>query len=118
MHGRPISPGLAEGTTHVHGNARHHADLPVSIETKDVDQEFHHLESSTALITEDLLALATRVEKEMDVNLAAIFEAHQQMLNDPVLKTELRAEIRENLVSAGSAVKTVFLRWERRFLKM
>ncbi len=118
MHGKPISPGLAEGTTHVHGIICHHADLPVSIETKDVDQEFHHLESSTALITEDLLALATRVEKEMDANLAAIFEAHQQMLNDPVLKKELQAEIRGNLVSASSAVKTVFLRWERRFLKM
>jgi phosphoenolpyruvate-protein kinase (PTS system EI component) len=40
------------------------------------------------------------------------------MLNDPALKAELRAEIRENLVSAGSAVKTVFLRWEGRFLDM
>jgi phosphoenolpyruvate-protein kinase (PTS system EI component) len=30
----------------------------------------------------------------------------------------LRKEIIENLVSAGSAVKMVFLRWEKRFLLM
>lgn len=118
IHGKAISPGLADGMTHIHNDTPHLPDQPGSIKTKDVDQEFHHLESSTALITENLLALATRVEQEMDANLAAVFSTHQEMLNDPVLKTELRAEIRENLVSAGSAVKTVFLRWERRFLEM
>lgn len=70
------------------------------------------------MTTENLLALATRVEQEMDENLAAVFESHQQMLNDSGLKMELMKEIRENLVSASSAVKTVFQRWERRFLKM
>ena len=118
LHGRPLSPGLAEGTTHVHGSTPPDGDAPVSIDTKDIDQECHHLEHSIGVITEDLLALATRVEKEMDASLAAIFEAHRQMLNDPVLKKELQAEIQGNLVSAGSAVKTVFRRWERRFLKM
>jgi phosphohistidine swiveling domain-containing protein len=118
IHGKGISPGLAEGITHIHRDAPPLPDLPDSIETKDVDQEFHHLERSTALITDNLLALAARVEQEMNANLAAVFDTHQQMLNDPVLKTELRAEIRENLVSASCAVKTVFQRWERRFLEM
>ncbi len=118
VHGKPISPGLAEGLTYVHRDMLHLPDMPVSIETKDVDEEVRDLEISTAAITEDLLALATRVEREMDANLAAVFDAHQQMLNDPVLKAELRAEIRGKLVSARSAVKSVFLRWERRFLEM
>lgn len=118
IHGKPISPGLAKGITYIHRDTFHFPDLTFSIETKDVDQEFEHLDRSTALITGDLLSLATRVEREMDANLAAVFDAHQQMLNDPVLKTELKREIRENLVSASSAVKTVFLRWERRFLEM
>jgi phosphoenolpyruvate-protein kinase (PTS system EI component) len=34
------------------------------------------------------------------------------------LRDELRREIAENLVSASSAVKAVFLRWEKRFLLM
>ncbi len=92
VHGKPISPGMAEGITFVHRDLLHPTDVSVSIETKDVDKEFHHLERSTATITEDLLGLATRVERELDANLAAVFDAHQQMLNDPVLKTELRAK--------------------------
>jgi phosphoenolpyruvate-protein kinase (PTS system EI component) len=118
IHGKPISPGLAEGTTHIHYDTPRLPDPPGSLSTQDVDREFHHLETSIALITERLLAVATRVEQEMDANLAAVFNAHQQILNDPVLKMELRTEIRENLVSASSAVKTVFQRWERRFLDM
>ena len=40
------------------------------------------------------------------------------MLNDSSLREELRNEIVGNLVNASSAVKTVFLRWENRFLLM
>ena len=116
--GKVMSPGLAEGRTFVHRDMFRHPDAPVAIETENIEQEFGHLEDATAMITGDLLVLATRVEKEMDSRLAAVFETHQLMLNDPALKEELRAEIRENLVSASSAVKAVFLRWEQRFLLM
>lgn len=116
--GRAISPGLAEGKTFVHRDMLRSLDAPVAIETENIEQELGHLEDATAMITEDLLVMATRVEKEMDSRFAAVFETHQLMLNDPALKDELRAEIRGNLVSASSAVKAVFLRWEKRFLLM
>ena len=116
--GKAISAGLAEGRTFVYRDRLRRLDAPVAIETENIEQEFGHLEDATAMISEDLLVLATRVEKEMDSRLAAVFEAHQVMLNDPALKEELRAEIRGNLVSASSAVKAVFLRWEKRFLLM
>ena len=110
VHGKPISPGLAEGMTYVHKDILHLVDMPAPIESTDIDQEFRHLESSTATITDDLLALATRVEQEMDANLAAVFDAHQQMLNDPALKEELRAEIRENLERLKRAMKSAGFR--------
>ncbi|OGV70563.1 MAG: phosphoenolpyruvate--protein phosphotransferase [Lentisphaerae bacterium RIFOXYA12_FULL_48_11] len=116
--GKVISPGLAEGRIFIHRDMLRHLDTPVAIETESVEQELDHLEDATAMITEDLLVLATRVEKEMDSRLAAVFETHQLILNDPALKEELRTEIRGNLVSASSAVKAVFLRWEKRFLMM
>ncbi len=74
--------------------------------------------SLLARISDDLSALATRVEKEIDSRLAEVFGAHQLMLNDSSLREELRKEIVDNLVNASSAVKTVFLRWEKRFLLM
>ncbi len=118
LYGRAISPGLAEGSAYIHQDLIPSLDVSVVIDKKDVEKEVDHLESSTAMITEDLLTLATRVEDEIDSRLATVFETHQMILNDPALKEELKVEIRENLVSASSAVKAVFLRWEKRFLLM
>jgi phosphoenolpyruvate-protein phosphotransferase len=83
-----------------------------------VDDEVSRLDLATLKISDDLLALASRVEKEIDARLAQVFSVHQLILQDASLKEELRKEIVENVVSAGSAVKTVFLRWENRFLMM
>lgn len=116
--GKAISPGFAEGKTFLHRDMLQSLDTPVAIELEDVEEEFENLEDATSTISNDLLNLATRVEKEMDTRLGSVFEAHQLMLNDPSLKEELRTEIRQNLVSASGAVKAVFLRWENRFLRM
>ncbi|MFT4900846.1 MAG: phosphoenolpyruvate-protein phosphotransferase [Lentimonas sp.] len=116
--GRAISAGLAAGRTFVHWDRLRELDAPISIDTEHVEEEFEQLEDATKTISEDLLALATRVEMEMNSKLAAIFESHEMMLNDQSLKEELRSEIRGKLVSASSAVKAVFLRWEKRFQLM
>jgi phosphoenolpyruvate-protein phosphotransferase len=116
--GIPISPGLAEGIVHVHRTPFGPIDAPENIRQREVDEEFSRLDTATARISEDLLALATRVEEEIDGRLASVFGAHQLIADDSSLKEELKKEIAENLVSASSAVKTVFLRWEKRFLLM
>ena len=120
MQGTPISPGLAEGIVHVHGSLLGPIDIdaPENIGRHNVEEEFSRLDVATMHISKDLVALAERVEKEIDSRLASIFGSHQLILDDSSLKAELRKEIVENLVSASSAVKTVFLRWEKRFLLM
>jgi len=118
IQGTPISPGLAQGIIHVHRSLLGPIDVAVAIEQDNVKEEFTRLDTATARISEDLFALATRVEKEIDSRLAEVFGAHQLMLNDASLREELRNEIVGNLVNASSAVKTVFLRWENRFLLM
>jgi phosphoenolpyruvate-protein phosphotransferase len=116
--GRSLSPGLAQGITFVHRDVAVLPSEHYDIEMSQVDGELDRLENAMTTITADLTALTSRVEKEMDAKLASIFEAHQMMLNDATLKEELRNEIRNELVSAGSAVRTVFRRWERRFRSM
>ncbi|MCW8884064.1 MAG: PEP-utilizing enzyme, partial [Motiliproteus sp.] len=118
LQGSPISLGLAQGIIHVHRELLGLMDAPVNIAHKQVEQELASLDIATASITNDLVVLATRVEKEIDTRLSEVFGSHQLMLNDPSLQQELRKEIIDNLVSASSAVKTVFLRWERRFLSL
>lgn len=116
--GTPISPGLAEGVIHVHHELAAPVDRPDRIKVGDVDDEVSRLDLATLRISDDLLALASRVEREIDARLAQVFCVHQLILQDSSLREELRKEIVENVVSAGSAVKTVFLRWENRFLLM
>jgi phosphoenolpyruvate-protein phosphotransferase len=118
IHGNPISPGLAEGVIHVHHALVGPIDVPGGMEQHDSDKELSRLDVATRGISDDLLVLATRVEKEIDSRLANVFEAHRLILDDSSLRDELRSEIVDNLTSASSAVKTVFLRWEKRFLLM
>jgi phosphoenolpyruvate-protein kinase (PTS system EI component) len=118
IHGTPISPGLAEGIIHVHRSLLGPIDAIKDIAQHSVEDEFSRLDVATARISDDLLVLATRVEKETDSRLAEVFAAHQVIVSDSSLREELRKEIADNLVSASSAVKTVFLRWEKRFLLM
>ncbi len=117
--GNPISPGLAEGTIHLHRTLLGPIDAAINSDRKhNVEEELGNLDTATSKITDDLLTLALHVEKEIDTRLSKVFEVHQLILHDASLKKELRQEIVDNLVSAGSAVKTVFLRWEKRFMMM
>ena len=118
LQGTPISPGLAEGIIHVHHNILGPIDAPVDIERHNVEEEFSRLDVATAKISDDLVTLAARVEREIDSRLASVFGAHQLIVDDASLRAELKKEILDNLVTASSAVKTVFLRWEKRFLLM
>jgi phosphoenolpyruvate-protein phosphotransferase len=118
IQGSPLSPGLAEGPIHIHHGLLGPIDAPGDIEQHNVEKEFSRLDVATTKISDDLSALATKVEREIDSRLAQVFGAHQAMLDDFSLRDELKKEIADNLVNAGSAVKTVFLRWEKRFLLM
>ena len=118
IQGTQISPGFAEGIIHVHRNILGPIDVPVDITQRNVKKEFSRLDVATAKISDDLAALATRVGKEVDSRLASVFGVHQLIAEDSSLREELRREILDNLVTASSAVKTVFLRWEKRFLLM
>ena len=118
IQGSVISPGMAEGQIHIHRDVYDSIDLSPNEGIYSADAEVDRLDQATVKITEDLLVLATRVEKEINLQLAEVFGAHSAILNDNLLREELRKEIVDNLVSAGMAVKSVFLRWEKRFLLM
>ena len=113
IQGAPISPGLAEGIIHVHHSRPGPIDIPGHIAQTNVDEELWRLDAATTRISDDLIGLAAKVEREIDSRLAQVFAAHQLILLDSSLKEELKKEIADNLVSASSAVKTVFLRCVR-----
>ena len=101
LRGTPVSPGLAEGIIHAHRIMLGPIDASEDIVHPDIEEEFSRLDVATSKISEDLVILATRVEKEIDSRLASVFSAHQLIVDDAALREELRREILENLVSAA-----------------
>jgi len=116
--GRTLVPGLGRGDTFVYRDDLNRLDEFYEIEALDVEDELKRFEQAVALISSDLSDLAGQVSKELDADFSDVFHAHIAMVEDTSLRAEVIKEIREALVSAGSAVRTVFRRWENRFRSM
>ncbi len=114
FHGRMLSPGLASGQTFLYRDILTEVGPFYDISETRVEDELQRFERAVNRISADLGQLVERLNKEMDASLSEVFEAHIAMLQDPSLVTEVERQISGELVSAGSAVKTVFRRWERR----
>lgn len=115
---KTLSPGLGAGNAYVHRDALQRHDEFYEIDTGQVEAELARFKEASSHVADDLERLAGQVEEQMDAGLSDVFRAHATMLQDASLKDEMEKEIRRELVSAGSAVRTVFRRWEQRFRNM
>jgi phosphoenolpyruvate-protein kinase (PTS system EI component) len=113
--GRTLVPGVGQGRTFVYRDDVNRLDEFYDIQAPDVNAELKRFEQAVIHISGDLSHLAGEVRKEMHASFSDVFHAHIAMVEDTSLKAEVTKEIRETLVSAGSAVGTVFRRWENRF---
>jgi len=116
--GRTLSPGFGEGKTFLYRDVLTRLDKFHDIDDSQVDEELKRLKCAVERSSDDLNVLASRVKKEMDSGFSAVFQAHVAMLQDPSLTMEIEKEIKDERVSAESAVKVVLRRWERRFRSM
>ncbi len=116
--GKPISPGLGQGWTFTYRKDLRRFDEFYDIEASNIEAELKRFELAVAEVSRDLKDLANRVREEIDANLSAVFHAHIAMVNDTSLKAEVKKKIREEQVSAGSAINMIFRLWERRFSSM
>ncbi|MFP4445203.1 MAG: phosphoenolpyruvate--protein phosphotransferase [Desulfosudaceae bacterium] len=116
--GKPISPGLGQGKTFIYRKNLWRFNGFQDIEVSEVEAEIRRFELALAEVLRDLRNVAEQVAEEIDEDFSAIFQAHMAMVNDDILKSEVKKKIREEQVSAGSAIIMVFGRWERRFSAM
>jgi len=118
LRGKSFSPGLGEGKVFIYRDMLTRLDVFYSIDDTQITGELKELDRAIEKISDDLSVLANRVEKEISSELSEVFYAHLTMVQDSGIRQEVEKEITEKLVSAGSAVRTVFQRWERRFQSM
>ena len=118
LDGTTLAPGLGAGKVFIYRDVLTRLDEFYDIEHVQVEEETQRFERAVARVSDDLSSLVGRVQTEMDSDLSGVFQAHVAIVQDASLKSEVHKEIREELVSAGTAVRTVFRRWERRFRSM
>jgi phosphoenolpyruvate-protein phosphotransferase len=118
LSGKMLSPGMGSGKVFIYRDILGRLDEFYDIEESEIADELERFSRAVTKVSDDLDVLVSRVSLEMDDTLSDIFAAHIAMVQDPSLTAEVKKEIDGELVSAGSAVKTVFRRWEHRFQRM
>ena len=88
---------------------------PRRIKRHQIEEELSDIERAVNIVRGDLKISAQRIEANTGPKLAAIFDAHEEMLQDPSLRKEIRDEVVGTLIDASQALARVFLRWEEKF---
>lgn len=113
--GQATSPGLVMGRAFVHRNLLEKLSAPRAISERQVGTEHDRVDRALETVLEDLKVSAFRIEAHSGPKLAAIFGAHEAMLQDASLREEIRTQIEHELVGAAQAIAHVFHRWQERF---
>jgi phosphotransferase system enzyme I (PtsI) len=113
--GQVTSPGLVIGQAFVYRDRPDELSPPRAIKQHQIEEELSDIERAVKIVREDLKISAQRIEAQAGPKLAAIFDAHEEMLQDPSLRREIRDEVEGTLIDASQALARVFLRWEEKF---
>lgn len=103
------------GHAFIHRNILDALSAPRAIATHQVDEEHDRIDRALKTVLEDLKVSAFRIEAHSGPKLAAIFGAHEAMLQDASLRQEIRDQIDRELVGAAQALTHVFRRWQEKF---
>ena len=113
--GRITSPGLVVGLAFVYRDHPDELMAPRTIKRHQIEKELNSVERAVKIVREDLKMSAQRIEAQTGPKLAAIFDAHEEMLQDPSLRREIRDEVESTMIDTSQALARVFLRWEEKF---
>ncbi len=106
LSGKTLAPGLGQGKVFVYSDDLTRLDEFYDIEESQIAEEVQRFEQAIDSVSEDLASLTGRVKKEIDKHLSEVFQAHLAIVQDVSLQSEVDKEIRQELVSAGTAVRS------------
>ncbi|HEX4149505.1 MAG TPA: phosphoenolpyruvate--protein phosphotransferase [Pirellulales bacterium] len=112
--GLSVSPGVAVGKAYcIHEIFVGDDSRP--LEDAQVLGELAAYDRAREQTAADLRALATKVERQVGVEQAAIFHAHEAILKDPAFTAKVRAWIVDSHQRAASALKRVLAEYTQLF---
>ena len=117
LSGKMLSPGKGMGKTYIYRNTLDRLDEFYDINEDQVDEEINRYDEAVQNINAELTSLSKQIKSEINTKLSMVFQTHMAIMQDADLNNDIHSEIRKELVSAGTSVKTVYRRWIRRFEK-
>ncbi|HWQ93222.1 MAG TPA: phosphoenolpyruvate--protein phosphotransferase [Clostridia bacterium] len=115
LDGRSICEGLAIGQAFVYRENLEALANSYWIEAGEVEEQLRRIERAAEAVAQDLRVSARRIEADTNERLAAIFEAHEAMLQDPGFREEVRLLVETELLRAEHALAQVLRRREQQF---
>ncbi|MBD3296025.1 MAG: hypothetical protein GF392_01500, partial [Candidatus Omnitrophica bacterium] len=115
LKGNSISRGYAFGKAFIYRDILSRKMRESSIRRHEVEKEIARIENAFSKVMEDIREMEENVEKEIGREEAGIFRVHAEILKDQSLIREIEREIKEELVKAEDAARSVFRRWANRF---
>jgi phosphoenolpyruvate-protein phosphotransferase (PTS system enzyme I) len=117
LKGKAICHGIAIGTPLILKSVENRIPnfiLPVN----EVEVEVLRYQKAIQKSIEDLCRLKKQLESEHVVEGAAILEAHQEMLRDPILTSEVEKKIRLTRKNAEFVFNDIIRKYQKKFSKM
>ncbi len=109
--GIPVSPGVAIGKAFVLSGESVKIEVE-QIPAKDIHKEIKRFEDALEKTREELKAATSATRSRIGSENAKIFEMHNLVLDDPVLKEETIQKIRDDKLSAEYAFYTVMQKYQ------
>ena len=114
LQGVPVSEGVAIGIPYVCISSEENIpEFPISI--GEVDDEIARYRKALFSSKEDLERLQTNLESEGSKDAASIINSHIQMLEDPMITTDMENKIRQMLLNTESVFHTFITDYEQKF---
>lgn len=114
LRGHPICRGIAIGRPFFFAFVED--DIPdFHVSANDIEAEVNRYRKAVQRGEEDILRLRKQLEQERIIEGAAILEAHQQMMQDPLLTFEVEKQIRASRKNAESVFQSVIKQYQKRF---
>jgi len=114
LQGVPVSEGVAIGIPYFCISSEENIpEFPISI--GEVDDEIARYRKALFSSREDLELLQTNLESEGSKDAASIINSHIQMLEDPMITTDMEIKIRQMLLNTESVFHTFITDYEQKF---
>jgi phosphoenolpyruvate-protein phosphotransferase (PTS system enzyme I) len=114
LQGIPVSPGVAIGEALILDNEGFQVPRH-TVATSAVEDELLRLTSAIEFVTTQLHSSRDAISRELGKQYGAIFDAHDQLLHDPRLRSEMEQHIREQHHTPELAVSRTLRKYAKVF---